>query len=329
MSLIAASLSGCGPEFDESGSLSSPETPRQARAGLATAGNTLYGYWSASGGMDPASTGNRTFFLEVDAMGSLNLSLTSTANTYLYILDLTGQVIFQGGGSTSSQVYVFLEGGIYKVVAATSTPGQRAEFTLSTDVGRLRYPQRLYVRAANSYTWIYDDRGSGADRDVSVWRPNLAYYKGHLSLGNVAVSYYGAPTVQTLVAQGEGDVLATPIDYTQEWNDRGSSGDSDGSFWKPIPRAGYTCLGTVTVRGYTKPSTDLIHCVKSEYVLPANATFIWSDRGSGADMDVSLYRMVPKDERGMGLNTFFAQPNYSGPNLSAAWVLNRSAVTSW
>jgi hypothetical protein len=334
LSVLAASLSGCGPESDDFSSLSSLEAPQQASDELTTqAANTLYGYWHSSGGMNPSSSGNRTFFLGVPFTTEVVLNLTSTANAYLYLLDMSGNVLAQddnGGGGTQSQLKVLLfPGPGYKVVAATATPGQRAEFTLSTSTGLLMYPQRLSVKPVLNELWVYDDRGSGADRDVSVWRPNVAKYPGYYSLGDVAVPFYGPHNMQALlVSTGSGsNVLAPPVDYTLVWNDKGSGGDSDGSFWKPIAPAGYTCLGTVTVRGYTKPSTDLIRCVKSEYVLPANATFIWSDRGSGADMDVTLYRADPRDDRGLWAHTFLAKPNYAAPILSEYWVLNSSAVS--
>eukprot|EP00957_Ditylum_brightwellii_P134082 10222509-Ditylum_brightwellii.AAC.1 len=59
----------------------------------------------------------------------------------------------------------------------------------------------------------------------------------------------------------------------------------DASFWKPIPVEGYSCLGHVVQSNYNKPSTNLIRCVKEEYLEAANRNWVWDDKGSGAHWD--------------------------------------------
>ena len=65
----------------------------------------------------------------------------------------------------------------------------------------------------------------------------------------------------------------------------------------------------MAVLGYGKPSTDLIRCVKSEYVLPANPAWVWEDSGSGADYDLGLWQAAIRDHRAAcAPSTFVARP---------------------
>ncbi|MFP2925678.1 Vps62-related protein [Pyxidicoccus sp. 3LG] len=300
--------------------------------GGARAGNTLYGHWSGSGGTSPSSPANRQFLLDFSGPSeTVTFQLTSSANAYLYLLDANGNVIAEddnGGGGTHARISRVLPAGSYKLVAATASPGQSAEFTLSADKALLRYPQRLWVQAATQFLWVYDDHETGSNNDVAIWRANLAAYPGYYSLGDVGMPFHGVPPRMTFVVAGEGDTLARPVDYNWLWSDWGSGGAHDVSFWDPVPPAGYACLGTVTAQGYNKPSTDLIRCLKREYVLPGNFGWLWNDSGSGADHDLGLWQTEPRDHRGLALSTFKGQGNHNGPDLGRAWVLNKSATAN-
>ncbi|WP_224243580.1 Vps62-related protein [Hyalangium gracile] len=295
-------------------------------------GNTLYGHWQGSGGQNPYSTGNRVFLLDHTGVAETQtFTLTSSADSYLYLLDASGNVLAQddnGGGGGHARLSLTLSPGSYKLVAATTTAGQSAEFLLSSDKARLRYSQRLELQPSSRFHWIYDDSGSGADNDVSVWRPDLSQTPGFYSLGDVAMGSHGRAPGMTFVVRGEGDVLARPLDYNWIWSDWGSGGTHDGSFWEPVAPAGYTCLGAVAALGYSKPSTDLIRCVKNEYVLPAVPSWVWNDSGSGADHDVSLWQAAPQDHRSLSPSTFVARPNHGDTGGNRYWALNKSATAN-
>ncbi|PTL80356.1 hypothetical protein DAT35_30135 [Vitiosangium sp. GDMCC 1.1324] len=295
-------------------------------------GNSVYGYWSSSGGRVPTSPANRQFIVDYTGPAStVTFNLTAPLDTYLYLTDANGNVLAQdddAGGNLTSRLSYFLSPGTYKLVAATYSPGLSGEFTLKADKAVIRYPQRLYVQAATAFNWVYDDHGTGADSDVAVWRANLAQYPGYYSLGDVAQPFHGSAPRGSFVASGEGDVLARPVDYAWVWSDWGSGGTHDVSIWEPLPAAGYTCLGTVTVLGYDKPSTDLIRCVRSEYVLPANPSGLWNDSGSGADYDVGIWQVEPRDPRGLALSTFIARPSHTDTGGNRYWVLNKSALAN-
>jgi hypothetical protein len=327
------SVAGCGPADDSDDGAGEGRATGSQRAALRVdSGNTVYGHWQGSGGRNPASAANRTLLFDSAGPGvAMTFTLTSIADSYLYVLDAGGNVLAQddnSGGGGHARLTVTLPLGTYRLIAATSAAGQTAEFTLSSDKVSLRYPQRLEVKPASRFAWIYDDSGSGANDDVAIWRPDLSQYPGFYSLGDVAMGNYGVAPSMTFVVKGDGDLLARPLDYQWIWSDWGSGGTHDGSFWDPVAPPGYTCLGTVTVRGYNKPSTDLIRCVKSEYVLPANPSWVWQDSGSGADYDVGLWEVLARDHRSMTAATFKARPNYGDAGGSRYWALNKSATAN-
>ncbi|ATB36468.1 hypothetical protein CYFUS_001883 [Cystobacter fuscus] len=331
--LMSAALTtsvGCGMEapfaLDDVASSMVVESPSTQQ------GNVLYGYWNGSGGMNPSSPANRQFIVDYTGPAStVTFHLTASLDTYLYLLDANGNVLAQdndSGGSLTSRLSYSLSPGTYKLVAATASGGQSGEFTLRSDKVVMRYPQRLYVQGATAFNWVYDDHGTGADNDVAIWRANLGQTPGYYSLGDVAQPFHGSAPRTSFVAYGEGDVLARPVDYAWVWSDWGSGGTHDVSIWEPLPAAGYTCLGTVTVLGYDKPSTDLIRCVRGEYVLPANPSWLWNDEGSGADHDVGIWQVQPRDHRGLALSTFIARPSHSDTGGNRYWVLNKSALAN-
>ncbi|WP_205525767.1 discoidin domain-containing protein [Pyxidicoccus trucidator] len=296
------------------------------------AGNVLYGHWSSSGGRLPSTSANRQLLVDVTGMSEeVTFKLTSTANAYLYLLDANGAVLAEDDnseGGTHARITRTLAAGTYKLVAATATAGQRAEFTVSAEGALLRFPLRLRVQAATRFNWIYDDYGTESDGDVAIYRADLSQYPGYYSLGDVAVPTHDDAPRMSFVVSGEGDVLARPTDYQWIWSDWGSGGSHDVSFWDPVPAPGYICIGTVTTLGYDKPSTDLIRCVKGEYVLPGTPNYVWDDAGSGADFDVNLSQSDPRDYRGLSLSTFKGQNHYGAADPNRFWVLNKSATAN-
>jgi Ricin-type beta-trefoil lectin domain-like/Vacuolar protein sorting-associated protein 62 len=298
-----------------------------------TTGNLLYGRWSGSGGRSATSAGNPSFMVDyVGPTRPVTFELSSGTDTYLYLLDGNGNVIAEDDdslGNLNSRVTFTLATGTYKLVAATYDPGKVNEFGLSSNLANLRFPQNLYVQPASRFTWIYDDAGTGADHDISIWRPDLSQYPGYYSLGDVAMPSHGAPPRASFVVKGDGDLLAQPVDYTSVWADHGSGGKFDVTFWEPVAPAGYTCLGHVAVGGYYKPSTDLMRCIKSAYVLSANSAKIWDDAGSGATDDVSVWEATTKSYRSLPTSTFISRPSH--PDNGGAgryWALNKSATAS-
>ena len=122
----------------------------------------------------------------------------------------------------------------------------------------LYYSSVLYIAATkpvahkyvNAYAKIWDDGGSGASRDVSIWRP-VDHQSGFYPLGDVAVASHGQPQAVALtVTHLAPDALAPPASFTEIWRDSGSGARSDVKILRMNPRAGYTCLGHVAHGSY-------------------------------------------------------------------------------
>jgi len=148
---------------------------------------------------------------------------------------------------------------------------------------------RLQIEYAQDYSPIWTDAGSGADDDVSIWRPNGR--KDFYRLGDYAVGSHRKPgKPATVVAYDDGSgALAKPAGYSRVWRDKGSGADKDVSLWKPIAPAGYQCLGLLATNG-AKPATNDMRCVWRAFLTQGGNSKVWDDDGSGADADVGIYQ---------------------------------------
>ncbi|MDR6941123.1 Vps62-related protein [Mucilaginibacter pocheonensis] len=180
----------------------------------------------------------------------------------------------------------------------------------------------LYVSYTSNYNFIYNDQGSGADGDVGIWRPSPTD-NNYFIVGDYAQGNYGAPSGSSLIVTAVNDdpdypLLKAPIRYDQIWNDKGSGGDYDGSIWRPVAPDGYVVLGCVAALGYDAPSIPNYRCIRKDMVTDAAVgSLIWSDKGSGADNDVSLWQV-----QGV-TGAFVAQGNYNpytGPCFKLATI---------
>ncbi|RPI02924.1 MAG: DUF946 domain-containing protein, partial [Zetaproteobacteria bacterium] len=190
----------------------------------------------------------------------------------------------------------------------------------------------LYIK---DFQLVWNDKGSGADSDGSFYRPVApSGYSviGYYGQGN----YYAADGVVAVVKELEPGALIEPERYEAIWTDSGSGADRDGAFWKPIPPAGYTCLGVVVTGyclgcGYAPPAVDQIRCVRSDLVAPGAAWMsIWNDVGSDADRDLGTWITAPSSGNGVHLGLMAARGYSRGdgyaPPGSGLWVLDRTKV---
>lgn len=290
--------------------------------------NTLYGRWLSSGGQVVSGAGNRQFIVEYTGRPDIvTFELESPLGPYLYLQDAEGRVLTEANnadGGNVARIAAFLEPGQYRLVAATTLMGRTGDFTLRSDKARLRAPRSLVVAQAIRFDPVYDDGGTGADHDLSVWRPVPP--PGFFSLGDIAMSAHGLQPRLAFVVSGEGDVLAPPTDYARVWSSNGAGGDREGSFWRPVAPAGYACLGAVASPGSTKPSTDLIRCVRHEYLLPATPTWVWDSRGAGAFENVTVFQTNATDHRAVTTSNFVPQSGLVGASGGLFWALNKSTL---
>jgi hypothetical protein len=178
----------------------------------------------------------------------------------------------------------------------------------------------LEIDFATSFNLVWNDKGTGADRNGSFYRPVVPI--GFRALGHYAQGNYDSPTgaVMIVVKARNADALKEPKDYELVWKDTGSGADKDGAIWKPIPPdGGYVAMGFVVTQGYNKPSLNEVVCVReqlTEKALPGG--LIWNDKGSGADKDFSCWNMKaptsPSEGEGyVATGTFWGVDSYTQP----------------
>jgi hypothetical protein len=193
----------------------------------------------------------------------------------------------------------------------------------------------LEVLYVDDFQPVWNDRGSGADYDGAFYRPVAP--PGYSVIGFYGQGNYNAPDgVVAVVKELEPGALAEPEGYELIWKDSGSGADRDGAFWRPIPPAGYTCLGVVVTGyclgcGYAPPAADQIQCVRSDLVAPSTAWMsIWIDVGSDADRDLGTWITAPSSGNGVHLGLMTARGYGRGdgyaPPSSGLWVLDRTKV---
>lgn len=176
-----------------------------------------------------------------------------------------------------------------------------------------------------AYDEIWNDRGSGAARDVSFWRPTPA--TGWYRVGHHVKLGHGFPTEATMVVKAKvGDSLAKPIDYAGIWNDSGSGADRDVSVWRPVCPNGYQALGDVANGSHAKPSIDEVRCVKASALEQAQpGAEIWNDSDSGADNDFGAWGIrawaLDDSYEYLSRGLFYGANSHSRPEESAVKVL--------
>lgn len=138
--------------------------------------------------------------------------------------------------------------------------------------------ENIELMYQESFELVYNATGSGAN--FAAFRVN-AQSGGWHRVGDYGVRCHGAvPSAsgsRGALIRAPGNTLRPPTDYEKVWDDSSSGERQHGSFWRPVPPAGYTCLGHVVgnTTNYNKPSTDIIRCIKNAYVVEATTAHVW------------------------------------------------------
>jgi hypothetical protein len=158
---------------------------------------------------------------------------------------------------------------------------------------------RLDTKFTCAQTLNWDDGGSGADLDGYFYIPSAG--QSEYIIGGYATQKKSSSNSCVLTVseppnnpQGTPRLLIAPIDWKMIWKDKGSGARKDGSMWEAIPPdSNYRCLGSISQLGYDqKPNLPNYRCVHSSLTdkVVANS-IIWSDKGSGADKEVTIFRL--------------------------------------
>jgi len=158
---------------------------------------------------------------------------------------------------------------------------------------------RLDTKQNCDQTLNWDDSGSGADLDGYFFIPNAKnseYIIGGHASGKRTSDYHCTTTVSEAASNPEGTppLLVAPADWKQVWKDSGSGAAKDGSFWTAIPPDNnYKCIGSVSQLNHNaKPSLPNYRCVhKSLTDKIVTSAIVWSDKGTGADQQVSIFSL--------------------------------------
>ena len=197
--------------------------------------------------------------------------------------------------------------------------------------------------ATSSFIRRFDDSGSCADWDVTIFKPKVDsidasnwYWVGDVP-DNYHVSTPNMGQVSILIKASDPTALAKPVDWKLVWNNHGAHRGVLGkpgdpfALWVPVAPDGYVALGCVMTNSFDKPSgyvIDSFRCVKKEYcaegVLDPNP--LWWDKGSHAEWDGSIWRIHPKDGTGVDAWTYWATSGYWCPTWETVYCLKSQYV---
>ncbi|MCH9686704.1 MAG: Vps62-related protein, partial [Deltaproteobacteria bacterium] len=177
---------------------------------------------------------------------------------------------------------------------------------------------------------LYDETGTGASAEVSVWRPIAP--QGHRLLGDRVIASHQMPGAPALVMVDDAGVLLPPRGFELIWQDTLSGGVNDVSLWNPVPPLGYVCMGAVAVAGYTEPQIDQLRCVHADLVQRGLAAYVWDDAGSGAQWDGSVWSCLAGGDQdpsasGLATGSFVARRHGDDPGVNRCYTLRADRVT--
>lgn len=188
----------------------------------------------------------------------------------------------------------------------------------------------LLISFTNEFLPLWNDKGSGARKSISLWRPSTSSdaLSPFFSLGDIATDSYHNINQSKIVAvvsdanKVDGTALRPPLDYELVWKDTGSGARTNFSIWRPLPPEGYVAMGLVCGVGYDKPSRNAMRCVRADLVSPANVDeLLWSDKGSRALTDFSAWTITPPralpGEINLAPGTFIGSESFNRPTLPA------------
>lgn len=86
------------------------------------------------------------------------------------------------------------------------------------------------VASPNGYTEIWNDKGSGASKDGSLWRPVAP--SGYVAMGDVVQSGYSQPDTNRIWCLRQDLAQAARFGVQSTWDDKNSGASRDVSVWE-------------------------------------------------------------------------------------------------
>ncbi|KAJ7791539.1 hypothetical protein B0H14DRAFT_2395548 [Mycena olivaceomarginata] len=151
-----------------------------------------------------------------------------------------------------------------------------------------------------------EDRGSGAEIDLSSWSPTLEegwYYLGESP--SIVHRYTTAPT-SIVVCPMQPDAVRPIVTWERVWNYR------NYALWRGVaPGENYIVVGGIFTNSGNSPpdghQKDRIVALRRDLVVMDDVTLLWTNAGSQATADGSVWKAI-----GMGGNI---EPNVLIPTL--------------
>lgn len=215
------------------------------------------------------------------------------------------------------------------LIAAAHSPTAAAQ-------PRVIESDQFEIQIINEFDNVWDDRGSGAKRDVTILRPRAPV--GYYTLGHLAVPRYqidGRRTPYTIVIKpkpGAEHMLAAPNRFEWVYDDAGTGADRDLAIYAAECPSGFVALGAIATPGGTDtPSDPSFRCISRSVVVRAqwDQKSIWDDAESGGRHGVGLWRTTYRGARTpnafvMLSNVFWPTKDASTPDTEDAWALSFS-----
>ncbi|WP_085684062.1 MULTISPECIES: Vps62-related protein [unclassified Pseudomonas] len=164
----------------------------------------------------------------------------------------------------------------------------------------------LLISFTTEFHRIWETRGSRSS-PAGFWRPTPApdALPGYFPLGDIAIhssADINGEIVAAVVCESDsegiessrGKALMRPDDFELVWKHSGSSISTRTSIWRPIAPVGYVALGLVCSNDHSKPSSNVVRCIREDLVIAARVgDSIWNDKGSGATQNFSAWSIEP------------------------------------
>jgi len=212
------------------------------------------------------------------------------------------------------------------LVTVTSKSGVQRDLPVEVYNHKVLDTGELLITYVDTFYYRWHDGGSGQPIDGAYYHPITT--DGFRAIGSLGQSGYNNPdgkkSIMAVKAKDGSDALAEPTDYTLVWNDKGSGSDNDGSFWIPVPPAGYVAMGIVAQRGYNKPALNDVVCVRADLTTIGEVgAFIWRYQILGIITQFSSWTIDPPDagpheQAYLATGTFVAVNSGTEPSIHPA-----------
>ena len=241
-------------------------------------------------------------------------ALTDKGNNAAFTIETEGDCVSVSSTEDSITVFAGTELCEQKITVKSGSAEEKTITVNVYDPMVMDIGDGLLIRYVNTYSYQWDDRGTGGKNDVAFWHPVTDVENDWHPLGSLVVTIYDDvnavgyfPMIVVKDSKNTG-LLAAPTNYELVWNDSGSGKhNGNGSVWKALCPEGFVSFGVVTNGTWDKPPLEAIRCVKKEYTTSASiGQWIYNDENTGAakylsiwEIDYPAYTVSPDGRAGL------------------------------